>query len=327
MKRLFTGLMLCFFALGFAASATPASAQDYPNKPIRLVVGFAGGGGEAIVRMLAEKVSATLKQPIIVEPISAASGVQAAGIVARAAPDGYTLLAGNSVSHIIKPLTLKSISYDPIRDFTPIAFLSVPTLVLAVRADLGISDVPSFLERSKKTRTLVGVPGVGSTGHVYMLALNKAAAGALEAVPYKDDSSLMLGLLGGNIESAIAVGSTINRVLEGTDNASKIRIVGLFNSGPRPGFEGVKTVTEQLQGFRELTAFSAFWGPAGLPQNIALRLNAAITEALQDPIIRDRMLALGAVAMSGPPDKLGNTIKEELPRFGALLKEAGIEPE
>ena len=327
MTRLPAGLKLCFFALGLLASATLASAQEYPSKPIRMVVGFAGGGGEAIVRMLAERMSTALKQPIVVEPIPAGSGVQAAGIVARAAPDGYTLLAGNSTSHIIKPLTLKAISYDPIKDFTPIAFLSEPTLVLAVRADLDINDVPAFVERSKKSRTLVGVPGVGSTGHVYMLALNKATGSAFAAVPYKDDSSLMLGLLGGNVDAAIAVGATINRVLQGTENADKIRVVGLFNSGPRPGFEGVRTVAEQIPGFKGLTAFSAFWGPAGLPPNIALRLNGVIGEALQDPTIRDRMLALGAVAISGPPDKLGNTIKEEMPRFGALLKEAGIEPE
>lgn len=325
MKHRFIAWTLCSL-IGLSAAVNAASAQDYPTKPIRMVTAYSGGG-EAVIRMVAEKLSAILKQPVIVEPIPAAAGVQAAGVVARAAPDGYTLLAANSTTHIIKPLTLKSISYDPVKDFSPITILNEPTLALAVRADLGITDVTGLIERSKKTRTILGAAGFGGTSHVSMLALNKATGAKLEFVPFKDDGSLSLGLLSGDIDAAIGIGTTLSQLLQREDNAKKIRIIGVFNRTERPGFDNVKTVAEQVPGFKELVVFSAFWGPAGLPSNIVARLNAAISEAARDPIVSDRMRAMGSIVNPGTPEQLGNAVSSELANVGALLKEAGIQPE
>ena len=325
MKHRFVALTLWSF-IGLSSAMNTASAQDYPTRPIRMVTAYTGGG-EAVIRMIAEKLSAILKQPVVVEPIPAAAGVQAAAVVARAAPDGYTLLAANSTTHIIKPLTLKSISYDPIKDFTPISTLNEPTLALAVRADLGITDVSGLIERSKKTRTILGASGFGGTSHVSMLALNKATGGKLEFVPFKDDGSMSLGLLSGDIDAAIGIGTTLSQLLQREDNAKKIRIIGVFNRTERPGFDNVKTVAEQVPGFKELVVFSAFWGPAGLPRDIVERLNAAIGEAARDQIVSDRMRAMGSIANPGTPDQLNSTISAELVKVGGLLKEAGIEPE
>ena len=317
---------LCLAALSFAVVPAAASAEDYPTKPIRIITSY-GGGGEAIARLLGEKIGSTLKQPVVVEPMPAAAGVQAARTVARAAPDGYTLLAGSSITHILKPLTLKAISYDPVRDFTPLTFLYESTTVMAVRADLGITDVPALLERSKNTRTLMGASGVGTMAHVYMVSLNKTTGGALELVPFKDEGSLALNLLGGNVDAAIISGGTISRTLQSADNAQKIRVIGVFSRGPRPGFESVKAVSEQVPGFQTVSVFAALWGPAGMPREIVMRLNAAIREALQDPVIRERMLAMGVIASPGSPEQLDATIRDGLPKVSALLKEAGIEPE
>lgn len=326
MRYRFIALTVGALVCAVAAPAHKSSAQDYPTKPIRMVTAFAGGG-DVIIRMLAEKMSAALKQQVIVEPIPAASGSQAAGIVARAAPDGYTLLAGNSTTHIVKPLTLKGISYDPVKDFSPITMLYEPTLVIAVKADLGITDVAALVERSKKTRTLLGATGAGGNSHLMMLALNKATGSALQVVPYKDDSSLMLGLLSGDIDSTIVIGSAASRVLQDPENAKKIRVIGTFSSGPRPGFDNVRTVAEQVPGFTALPIFAAIWGPAGLPPDMVKRLNAVINEAMQDQVIRDRLTTLGSVLNVGTPEQLGNTVSTELPKVGALLKQAGIEPE
>lgn len=326
MKYRFVAFTICSLVLGVSAATGTASGQDYPTKPIRLVTAFAGGG-DLIVRMIADKMSGALKQPVVVEPIPAASGAQAAGIVARAAPDGYTLLAGSSTTHIVKPLTLKSISYDPVKDFSPVTILYEPTLVLAVKADLGISDVPGLIERSKKTRTLLGATGAGGNSHISMLALNKAGGGALQLVPYKDDGSLVLGLLSGDIDATIVTGSAISRILHDPGNAEKIRVIGLLSDGPRPGFDNVKTVAEQVPGFKELGIFAAIWGPAGLPRDIVARLNAVIRESLQDPTIRDRMLSMGSMVNPGTPEQLGNLVSSELSKVGSLLKQAGIEPE
>lgn len=326
MKRQFAAFTICSLVLAVPAFVSPASAQDYPTKPIRLVTAYTGGG-EVIARLIADKLGGVLKQPVVVEPIPAASGVQAAGIVARAAPDGYTLLAGSSTTHVIKPLTLKSIPYDPVKDFSPITLTTDPTLVLAVRADLGIADAAGLVERSKKTRTLVGVTGAGGTAHVSMLALNKASGASLEHVPYKDDGRLVLGLLGGDVDAAITVGSTVASVLQDPANSKKIRVVGVFNSGPRPGFDNVKPVAEQVPGFKELEIFSAVWGPAGLPPAVVARLNKAINEVLQDPAVRERIVSMGNLANPGTPEQLGSLVSNALPRIGALLKQAGIEPE
>lgn len=325
MKHRFIALALGSL-VGLSASMNMAAAQDYPTKPIRMVTAYTGGG-EAVIRMVAEKLSTILKQPVIVEPIPAAAGVQAAGIVARAAPDGYTLLAGNSTTHIIKPLTLKSISYDPIKDFSPITILNEPTLALAVKADLGVTDVPGLIERSKKTRTILGAAGFGGTSHISMLALNKGTGSKLEFVPFKDDGSMALGLLSGDIDAAIGIGTTMSQLLQREDNAKKIRIIGVFNRTERPGFDNVKTVAEQVPGFKELVVFSAFFGPAGLPPQIVARLNAAITEAARDPVVSDRMRAMGSIANPGTPEQLSNAISSEMTQIGALLKEAGIQPE
>lgn len=160
-----------------------------------------------------------------------------------------------------------------------------------------------------------------------MLALNKATGSAFQLVPYKDDASLMLGLLTGDIDSTIVIGSAASRVLQDPENAKKIRVIGTFSSGARPGFDNVQTVSSQVPGFKELPIFAAIWGPANLPPDMVKRLNAVIHEAFQDQTIRDRLTTLGSVPNLGTPEHLGNVVSTELPKVGALLKQAGIEPE
>ena len=326
MKHRLVASAICSIVVGFSAPMSTASGQGYPTKPIRMVTAFSGGS-EIVIRMIADKMSGVLGQSVVVEPMSAASGVLAAGVVARAAPDGYTLLVGNSTTHVLKPVTLKAVSYDPVKDFSPITNLTVPTFVLGVRADLGIADVPSLLERSKKTRTLLGGNGVGATAHVSMLALNKTGGGSLQFVPYKDDGGSVLALLSGDIEAAITVGSAMTRVLQDEVNAKKIRVIGLFNNGPRPSFENVRTVAEQVPGFRELNSFTGVWGPAGMPPDIVARLNKVIGEVAQEAATRERVITMGSMAVTSTPEQLGNTVRDELPKVRALLKKAGIEPE
>lgn len=298
-------------------------AQEFPSRSIR-IVSSVGGGSEIVVRMIAERMSVTLGQPIVVDPQSAAAGVMAANTVVRAPPDGYTLLMGTSNTHIYRPLTLKSILYDPVKDFTPISMLTQPTFVLVVNADLDIHDVPGFIAYARKTgKLLIGTPGVGGTAHTLLLALHSHANFPYTSVPYKDDMAPVMGILAGELQAAVTTGSAAGRQM----SSNRLRAIGVFHDARRPGFEEVKTISEQLPGFRNLSGFGGMFGPAGMPPAVIARLNAAVVEALRYPELREKILMFGSVPWPTTPEETAAVIRDELPRARALLKEANIEPE
>lgn len=306
------------------AMTSAAFAQAYPTKPITVVTAF-GGGGEQLVRVLAAKMSEHLGHPIVIVPEPAAAGVIAATRVARAEPDGYTLLAGNTGAMVLRPLGLKSIGYNPTRDFTPISQATAPVLVLAVGSALPIRNMKELAEYTKKNpgNNFIGVSGVGSSADLSVMMLRDLGMREIQSASYKDDNQPLIDAVGGRVLGVVGAGSSVKRFVQ----AGTMRVIGVLADDRQVGWEDVPTVSEQIPAFKPLRPFMGFFGPAGLPAPVVQRLNDAITRTLADPGVRTAVAGFGSNPRSSTPDQLGQLVSSEYVRTGELLKQAGIKPE
>jgi tripartite-type tricarboxylate transporter receptor subunit TctC len=321
MTRLRTFLLLAAFVLGWIS---PAFAQAYPEKPITIVTAF-GGGGEQLYRVLAKRMSELLGQPIVIIPEPGAAGVLAASRVARAAPDGYTLLAGNTGSHILRPLAAKATNYDPIRDFSPISQVTEPVFVVAINPALPIHNLRELVEYARRTpgETFLSVGGTGSVSDLSVLLLRNAGIPSLRSVSYRDDNQPLIDASAGRVSGTIGPASSVRRFVQ----SGGLRAIGVLTDQRRPEWEGVATVSEQIPGFRSLQGFTGLFGPSGLPRNVVVQLNQAVAKALADPEVNRTILGFGSNPRASTPEQLAELIKGEIERTGAVLKEAGVKLE
>ncbi len=295
-------------ALATAACALPAFAQKFPQKPVTLVVPFAPGGNlDVVARTLAPALGQVLGQSVIVDNRAGAGGAIGASYVARAQPDGYTLLVSTPNALVVLPLMTKT-SYQ-LDNFAPIGLAATTPLVIAVRGQGPYKDIDAVLSaaRSKPGQVTAGHAGPGTTNHIALLQLEQAGKLSLNTVPYKGSAPALTDLLGGQIDLVVdQLTSSAAHIQSGM-----LRAVAVMSKDRDPALPNVPTLREAgLKDFDATTA-TGLLAPAGTPQEMISALNAALRKALADDTVKRRLVSVGSPGRASSPDEWLATLKKE----------------
>jgi tripartite-type tricarboxylate transporter receptor subunit TctC len=307
------------------ASIWPAQvlAQSWPTKPVRLVVPFApGGSADTLGRLVAQKLSESLKQTFVVENRGGAGGVIGSELVAKSAPDGYTLVVSGVASHAIAPALSKDFPFDPLRDFTHIALFGGPPGVLVVNPSVPARDFKEFIAllKAQPGKMSYGSPGNGTQGHLLAEHLKQVAGVQMTHVPYKGAGPAVADLIAGHIPAGSQTLSTAATQIR----AGRLRALAVSSAKRLPDFPDVPTYAEL--GYPELTAMIWFSlsGPAGMPRDIVNRLNAEVRRILQLPDVRERLRPEGIEPADLDPQAFTAFVASELKRWAPVVRSAGV---
>ena len=322
MKRLATALGLAAWAVAFAAS--PAIAQNYPAKPIRLLLPFAGGT-DVVGRLIALKLSPALGQQVVPDPRLGAGGNIAHDAVAKAAPDGYTLLMAAPPVVINPNLNPKS-GFDPVRDFAAVAVLGSIPNVLVVHPSVPAKTLGDLINiaRSQPGKLTYGSGGVGSVNQLAAELMKTLTKTSILHVPYKSATIGLVGAMSGEVDIVIG---TMSAASASYVNDGKMRGLAVLD-GKR-----VKTIpqvpTSAEAGLPQLLAINWYvlMAPAGTPRDIIDRLNAEVSKVMQLPETRERLLAVGGEPATGTPEQAAEFLRTEFARWSRVIKDAGIKAE
>jgi len=302
-----------------ALVALPAtSAENWPAKPIQLIVPFGPGGTtDLLARLVADGISKELKQSVVVQNKPGAGANIGAAEVARAAPDGYTLLMGTPGPLAINPYVYSDMTFDPTKDFTAVSYVAdVPNVILANPAT-GLKNIPDLLERAKAQPGMLnwGSPGVGSTGHIQLELLKQLSGVNISHVPYKGAAQASADLMAGHIQLA---GDNVPTALENI-RAGKVVALGVASEKELDVLPGVRPVMETVPGY-VLPSWFVIVAPAGTPKEISERISLAVDAFEKHPSTVEKFRAIGAVPVGGPPERLAAHLKSEQQRYGEVLK-------
>jgi tripartite-type tricarboxylate transporter receptor subunit TctC len=315
-------------AIGFALAAgltTVSLAQTarFPDKPIRMVVGFtAGGGTDVVARILAQKMSESLGQSVLVENRPGASGMIAGEMVAKSAPDGYTVMMGTQTTYAVAPTLYRKTTLDPARDFSGIAMAAVSPLVLVVNPAVPAHSVQDVIAMAKAKPGGVnyGSGGLGTTPHMCGELFQAMAGIKLAHIAYRGEAPAINDLLGGQIPFMF---SNLSAIV-GNVRAGQLRAVGVTSATRAPALPDVPTLAEAgLPGFDAATWF-ALVAPAGTPLDIRQRLNAEVKRALALSDVKQRYADLGMTVDDSTPDSVDAYIKSEIAKWTKVIRDADI---
>lgn len=317
-----------FFSFACAALllALPLQAmpQTWPGKPLRIIVPVPpGADNDLIARLVGGKLSAALGQPVLVENLAGAGGVIAARQVARAAPDGYTLLF-TSTSHVTALFLKKDLGYDPVRDFTPISAAAQIIGCIAVNPSVPANNIKELIDYSMRNpgKVAYGSPGVGTTFHLIGQLFNQATGASLVHVPYRGMAPAIADLAGGQIPVAF---SSVSAIPKG--QTDKVRVVAVLEPTRYAGLPDVPSVSETVASFKKPVSWFGLLGPANLPAPIVARLSAETTKALRAPDVKAKLDAVALVPLSGSPEELSDLLRSGIEDYGRIVKLVGIRPE
>ncbi|AZS81162.1 MULTISPECIES: Bug family tripartite tricarboxylate transporter substrate binding protein [Achromobacter] len=312
-------------ALGLAL-ATPALSQAaWPEKPITLIVPWAAGGStDILARVLSEGLTQSLGQPVIVENRSGASGNIGTTFVARAKPDGYTLLVGSMSTHTMNQALYSNMPFDGVKDFTPIAELALVTNTMVVHPSVPAKNVKEFIAYVKERPDTVAYAsaGQGSTNHLSAALFEKAAGVKMMHIPYRGGAPAVLDTVAGRTQVLFSAGTqTLPHVRTG-----KLTLLGVTEEQRSPLLPEVPTVGETLPGY-ELSVWYGAFGPAGMPPELTARLNREINLILKRPEVIKKMGDMGVLLTETTPEQFGQILARDADKYGKLIKELGITAE
>jgi tripartite-type tricarboxylate transporter receptor subunit TctC len=310
--------LLACFILAFSCAA---AAQDYPNRPIRLVVTVPpGGAADFIARLVGGKIAESLGQPVVVENRGGAGGTIAAAAVAKAAPDGYTLLQNSITTHGVGPHLYAKLPYDPVKDFAPVSGLALLPLIMAVNADLPFRNVQELISHSKSNALNFASSGNGGAPHMAAELFKSVTGAPLTHVPYKGSGPAVADLVGGRVQIMFdAAPSLIAHIRSG-----RLRVLGAASTERNRLLPEVPTFGEL--GYPKV-AVSLWYGllaPAGTPKPVVEKLNREAARALTSPDVRDKLQAQGAEPMPGTPEAFASFMQEEMAKWAPVVKQAGV---
>jgi len=303
----------------FAAAALPAAADAWPSKPVKIIVPFGPGGfTDVVARILQKELAPALGQPIIIENRPGAGSTIGTDAVAKAAPDGYTLVMV-STTHVISPHLYKKMTYDPIRDFAPVMKLVEGPYVMVVHPSLGVSTVQEFVALAKKrpNEIFFASSGNGSAQHLVGALFMQMAGVKLTHVPYKGSNAAMQDLLGGQVKlSFVGMPNAL-------PNLGKLKALAVTTTKRSPDLPDVPTMDEAgVKGY-EATIWLGMLAPKGTPREIVDKLNADIRKVLADPEARKLMRKAGVEVAPSSPEAFQALMEQELDRWGKVVKETG----
>lgn len=307
----------------FSIASTSLHAQDWPNRPIRIIVGFgAGGGTDIAARIIAEPLSKALGQPVVVENRAGGGGTTAAEQVARSAKDGYTALMMSN-AHVIAPAIYKSLRYDSVNDFQMVSMVGTAGLMLVTAPDFPAQDVKGLIAHVKANpgKLNFGSPGVGTTQHFASEFMKQMAGLDIQHVPYKSTPATLTGLIAGEVQMVIELIQTV----QGQVQAGKMRAIGVTSPQRFPTAPDIPTLAETgLPGY-DVTSWYGLAFPSGTPAPIVERTNKVLREFLATDAGRTQIAKVGALVKSSTPDELRTHIASEIDRWKAVREKAGIE--
>jgi len=310
------------FSAFLAASGFAAAASTYPDKPIRMMVPVPPGGvADTVARLVLPRVSELLGQPIVIDNRPGANGNIAYVLVARAAPDGYTLVtAAAGIS--INPSLYRDVAFDPLRDFAPISLGVIAPNILLVHPGVAATSVMELvaLAKAKPGQIAFASPGNGTTGHLAVELLRASAGIQITHVPYKGGGPALTDLMGGQVQAYFSVALVAVPLVK----AGKLRALGITSAKRSPVAPELVTLSESgFPGF-EVSGWFGWLAPAKTPRDVISRLNAEIVKVLNAPDIRERLLSQGTEPAGGPPEVFAALIRSEHSRWGRVIRESGI---
>ncbi len=312
-------------ALGTLALGGAATAQDFPDRSITLVVPFAAGGStDVVARIVAEAMSADLGQQVIVENVGGAGGSLGAGQVARAEPDGHTILMGTVATHALNPLILATTAYDPVADFEPVSLLALIPNVLLVNPLLEATTVAELIEllKAEPDGYVYASSGIGTPLHLSGELFNSLAGVTMTHVPYQGSGPALQDLLGNQVSIMFDnLPSASGHMAAGT-----LRALGVTTLERAASFPDVPAIAETVPGYETYT-WNALFAPAGTPPDVVARLNAAAVAAMADPSVAERMQEFSATVVGSSPEELGAHVAAELVKWQPIVEGADIQME
>lgn len=313
-----------FFVSFFSFTATTAAhAQGYPMKPIRIIVPYpAGGTTDILARIAAVQLGERLKQPFVVENKAGANGAIGSVEVARAAPDGYTLLMGTVSTHGINSAVYKSLPYDAVKDFAPVSIVASTPNIIAVHPSVPAKNLGELLALAKAQpgKLNYGSSSQGGSPHMSAELLKMMTGVDMVHIPYKGAAPMLTDLVGGQLQAGFDnLPSTINFV-----RAGKLRAIAVTTPLRWPGAPDIPTVAESGVPGYDVSGWFGLFAPAGTPKAILNTLQQTIAEAVSQPEVKKRLFDLGAQPVANTPDEFAKQVQSEVDRWRAVVKSSGI---
>lgn len=316
-------VLMAFFVLMSGSAIGPASAQGYPNKPIRIIVPLAAGGqADVAARLVTAKLTETFKQALVVDNRTGGGGIVGTETAVRASPDGYTMLITASTHAANAALT--KLPYDPINDVVPIALIGEAAFLITIHPSLPVKTLKELIayDKANPGKINYGSGGTGSTTHLATELLNHMAGTRMTHVPYKGVGLALNDVLGGQIQLALPSLPVAIPQLK-TNRVRGLAVTSLKRASALPD---IPAASETVPGY-ESAGWYAVFGPKGLPQEIAVRWNSEINRILQLPDVQERMAGLGLESGGGSPERLRELVKREIAKWQNVVKLANIKAE
>ena len=312
-------------AIVLAAQTATAPAQDYPSRPVTIVVGYTPGAtSDLLARTMAERLNAAWGQSVIVDNRSGVGGNIAAGYVARAPADGYTLMVGTDAIMTSNVFLYKNTPFDPVKDFAPITNAGANIICLTVHVDLPVNSVAELIAYAKANpgKLQYGSSGIGSPHHLAGELLRQKTGIDIVHVPYRGGGATINDLLGGHIKVAfLSLSSAVPHLGSG-----KIRIVAVVEKSRYAAMPNIPTIGETVPGF-EMSSWLGFFAPAGTPAPLMTRINEAMVKVLTTDAVKEKLATLGLAVAPSTPAELAAVVREGLAVRGELVKAANIQAE
>jgi tripartite-type tricarboxylate transporter receptor subunit TctC len=318
--------ILLALALGLAPAAAQAQAEQYPSRAIRLIVPYGAGGVSDIMgRIVAQKMTELLGQPMVVENRPGAGGMLGTGSVAKSLPDGYTIVLSSLSAYAIGPRLVKAPPYDPVNDFTAIGAVAIAPTILTVNTGLPFRTLGELVAYAKANpgKLTYGSSGIGSVAHISGEVLRATAGVEMVHVPYKTAAQAYPDMISGNISMVFdALPSALQHI-----RAGKARPIAVMSDRRASLVPDVPTFAEAGHPQATLRLWVGLHGPANLPAPIVQKLNEAVHKMLAAPEVRERLATVGADPFPSTPQQLAELIRDDVERLGKMMAEAGIKAE
>ena len=310
------------YAAVFALTAAAASAQAYPDKPIRIVVPYpAGGGADITARPIAQKLSERWGVPVVIENRGGASGMIGADVVAKAAPDGYTIMVSASAEVALNAALFPKMPYDPVKDFAPITLATITPMALVVHPSVAAHSVAEYIAaaKAKPGSMSYGSAGPGSVHHFAGEWLKMLAHIDMLHVSYKGQAPALTDMVGGHMTSGFATLLPAMPYVK----SGQLRALAVTTQKRSPMLPDVPSLADTLPGF-DVTQWNAVWAPAGTPKDVLEKLSTEIRRIVQSPDYRARMAELGSEAVGSSPAELAAFQKSEIDKYRAIARQGNI---
>lgn len=308
-----------------AAATSVAWAQPYPSKPVRVVTQFAAGAsGDVLTRVLTTHLQESMGQPMVVDNRPGAGGVVAAEMVARSAPDGYTLLVAGPGTQVIRVFLVRKSSFDPVKDFTPVIALADSPVVVVARNGLPVGSFKELLDYAKANPDKIsyGTSGIGSQHHLGGEQIKLLTGARMVHVPYKAGAQALVDLAAGQLDTSFSViGPAMNVI-----RAGKARPLVAISDKRIPQVPDVPAITEIIPGYSPFRTWVGLFGPAGMPDPVLRRINSESLKAIQTPAGRTKLNDTGYDVIGGSPEDFTALIARDLDFVGRVVKSANIQP-